>query len=152
MAESYPFNVSAGSNYLVYLGVGDNLGSVAYYEVAVKLRNGSEPLPDSKAGVASPLPALYTYNVLLKDGQVWEGGLDFSFSDIHFRENVSTLGRISINSVTFSVDKSAVWDSNRSGYFYQLFMELLVFNSTTNRFSFHNRYVGLWLNFTTTST
>jgi hypothetical protein len=150
MAEGYPFNVSAGRNYLVYLGVGNHLGNVAYYQIVVKLRNGEEALPNSTAEVASPLPALYTCDVFLTDGQVWEGALSFSFPNVLFEGNVATVWWISINGALFVVDKSAVWDNENNGYFYELFMELWVFNTTSGSFSFHNRFVGFWLNATGT--
>jgi hypothetical protein len=150
MAEGYPFNVSAGRDYSVYLGVGNHLGSVAYYQIAVKLRNDEEALPNSTAVVASPLPALYTYDVFLTDGQVWEGNLVFSFPNILLEGNVATVRWISINNAVFVVDKSAVWDNDNRGYFYELFMELWVFNATSSSFSFDSRFVGFWLNATGT--
>jgi len=148
MAEGYPFNVSAGRNYSVYLGVGNHLGNVTYYRVVVKLRNGDEALPNSTTGVASPLPALYNYSVFLTDGQVWEDSLVFSFPNVLFEGNVSSLQWVSINGALFVVDKSAVWDNENNGYFYQLFMELWVFDSTSSSFNFHSRFVALWLNVT----
>lgn len=151
MAEAYPFNVSTGSNYSVYLGVENHLGRVAYYQILVKCRNGEEALPNSTAGVASPLPALYTYDVFLTDGQVWEGNLVFSFPNILFEGNVATVRSISINGAVFVADEVAVWNNDNKGYFYELFMELWLFNVTSGSFSFHNRFLGLWVNATETA-
>jgi len=148
MAEDYPFNVSVGGDNLVFLGVSDHLGSAAYYEVVLKLRNSTEALPNATSGVASPLPVLYSYEVFLTDGQTWEGGLNFSFSDVVFGENVSSVGRIRINDAWVNVDKSAVWDNANNGYFYQLIAELWLYNGTISSFGFHDRYVTLWLNMT----
>jgi hypothetical protein len=53
-----------------------------------------------------------------------------------------------INDVTFNVDKLASWDVNGTGYYYQLFMELWIYNVEPAAFEFHNRFVGLWLNMT----
>jgi hypothetical protein len=149
MAEGYPFNVSAGGNYSVYLGVEDHLGSAAYYEVVLKFRNSSEPLPNTTSGVASPLPELYSYEVFLTDGQTWEGALSFSFSDVTFGMNVSSVGRILINDALVNVNESALWDDVNNGYFYQVFAELWLYNATSNSFDFHNQFVSLWLNMTT---
>ncbi len=151
MAEGYPFNVSQGSNYLVYLGVGNHLGNAAFYEVEVKLRNSEEDLPNSTLGVASSLPVLYNYRVFLGDNQVWEDSLTFSFSNVAVGVNVSSVGAIMINDALVNVGKSAVWDSANNGYFYELFMELWLFNATSNSFSFDNRFVGFWLNMTAVS-
>lgn len=149
MAEGYPFNVSADSDYSVYLYVEDHLSSAAYYEVVLKFRNSSESLPNTTSGVASPLPALYRYDVFLMDGQTWEGALSFSFSDVTFGMNVSSVGRIRINNVWVNVNESALWDDVNNGYFYQVFAELWLYNATSNSFGFHNRFVSLWLNMTT---
>jgi hypothetical protein len=143
-AEGYPFNVSDGSNYLVVLGVDNHLGKSAFYEVQVKLRNSEDPLPNSTSSVASSLPILYTYRVFLGDGQVWEDNLSFSLK-------ITFLGNIvgaTFNGVSVNVTKTAAWDSVNSGYFYELFMELWLFNTTSNAFSFDNRFVGFWLNMT----
>lgn len=148
MAEAYPFNVSVGNDYLVYLGVGNHLGSGAYYEVVLKLRNSTEALPNATSGIASMLPALYSYEVFLTDEQTWEGALNFSFADVVFGENVSSVGMIRINDAVVNVDKSAVWDNVNGGYFYQLIAELWLYNTTSSSFSFHDRYVALWFNMT----
>jgi hypothetical protein len=150
MAEGYPFNVSDGSNYLVYLGVGNHLGNSAFYEVQVKLRNSEDPLPNSTSAVASSLPVLYTYRVFLGDGQVWEDSLSFSLH-VGFLGDLSGVVGATFNGVSVGVSKFASWDSVNSGYFYELFMELWLMNTTSNAFSFDSRFVGFWLNVTAVS-
>lgn len=151
MAEDYPFNVRENESYLVYLGVNNSLSSSAYYEVIVKFRNESEPLPNETVGVPSSLPGLYGYRVFLQDGQSWERPLNFSFFQVSAAQNQSVVGGLTVNGVTLSVDKHAVWDDEGSGYFYELFMELWIYNVASDAFQFHNRYVGLWLNMTAAS-
>ena len=148
MAEDYPFNVGAGGEYLVYVGVGNHMGSSAYYVVYVKFRNQSEALPNATAGTPSPLPPLFEYRLFVEDGKSWEAPLRFSFSDVSFSENRSFVGSLMMNGVTFNVDKSASWDVENNGYYYQLFMELWIYNVEFQAFEFHNRFVGLWLNMT----
>jgi hypothetical protein len=148
MAEDYPFNVEVNVNYLVYVGVGNRMGSSAYYVVYVKFRNQNELLPNATAATPSPLPPLYEYRVFLEDGKTWEAPLTFSFSDVYFSENKSFVRSLMTNGVTFNVDKSASWDVENNGYYYQLFMELWIYNAESRAFEFHNRFVGLWLNMT----
>lgn len=150
MANGYPFSVSAGPEYCVYLGVGNHMGESEYYRAVVKFRNASESLPNATEGVASSLPVLYAYNVFLSDGQVWEGALNFSFSDVVFGQNVSSVGRMRVNDVWVNVDKSGVWDNATSGYFYQVLVELWSYNTVSSDFEFHNWFVTLWLNMTAT--
>jgi len=148
MAEDYPFNVGADVNYLVYVGVGNHMGSSAYYVVYVKFRNQTESLSNATAGTPSPLPPLFEFRLFIEDGKSWETPLRFSFSNVSFSENRSFVGSLMINGVTFNVDKSASWDVENNGYYYQLFMELWIYNVESSDFEFHNRFVGLWLNMT----
>jgi hypothetical protein len=148
MAEEYPFNVGAGVDYSVLLGVGNHLGGSASYQVVVKMRNATEPLPNATSGVPSPLPMLYTYDVFLAEGQTWEEALVFRFDDVAFGVNALSVDRIRVNNAWANVNETAVWDEVNSGYYYQVFVELWLYNATGNRFGFHNRFVSLWLNMT----
>jgi hypothetical protein len=151
MAEGYPFNVRENEGYMVYLGVRDDLGSSAYYVVNVKFRNQTEPLPNATAGVPSSSPPLYEYRVFLQDGQSWERPLTFSFSQVSVAQNRSVVGSLSVDGVTISVNRPEAWDDESKGYFYELFMELWVYNVSSDAFQFHNRFVGVWVNMTAAS-
>lgn len=151
MAEGYPFNVMAGESYLVYLGVGNHMGESAYYGVQVKFRNQTDDLPNVTANVPSTLPQLYEYRAFLRDGESWEKPLTFEFSQVSVGQNRSLLGVLTLNGVTLAVDKPATWDAGNSGYFYELFMELWIYNVTSDAFQFHSRFVGLYLNMTAAS-
>ncbi|MEM2147846.1 MAG: DUF1616 domain-containing protein [Candidatus Bathyarchaeia archaeon] len=151
MAEGYPFNVSAGMLYRIYLGVGNHLGKSAYYKVYVKLRNQSEPLPNSTAGVPSPLEPIYEFHVFLADNSTWEREISFSFEQVSFNGNVCRIGGLMFDGHYAAVDKGAVWDAERNGFFIQLFFELWLYNADISDFEFHNRYVNLWFNMSTVS-
>jgi len=148
MAEDYPFGVRADESYLVYVGVGNHMGSSVYYNVQVKFRNQSEPLPNATAGTPSPLPPLYEYRVFLEDGKSWEAPLTFSFSGVSSFENRSLVESLVINDDVFSVDKLALLDGENNGYYYQLFVELWIYMVESDGFEYHNRFVGIWLNMT----
>jgi hypothetical protein len=148
MAEDYPFNVKANDNYSVYVGVGNHMGSSAYYVVYVKFRSQTESLPNATAGTPSPLPPLFEFRVFVEDGKGWEAPLSFSFSNVSFSENRCFVGSLMISDATFNVDKLASWDVENNGYYYQLFIELWIYNVESRAFEFHNRFVGLWLNIT----
>jgi len=148
MMEGYPFEVSPGENYHVFLGVGNQMGDLECYSVRVKLRNQSEPSPDSEAGLPSSLEPIFEYRVFLTNNATWEKEFSFSFEDISFESNVSRVTRLSIGGYDVNVSKVAVWDDANSGFYYQLFFELWVYNATVSSFQFHNRYVGFWLNVT----
>lgn len=148
MAENYPFNIRAEEDYLVYVGVGNDMGYSAYYVAYVKLRNQTEPLPNATVGTPSPLEPLYEYRIFLQDGKSWEEPLTFSLSDVTSFKNQSFVGSIRINGVAFNVDKLALWDVNNTGCYYQLFVELWIYNVEIEALQFHNRFVSIWLNVT----
>jgi len=148
MAEDYPFNVRADLSYLVYVGVGNHMGSSMYYSVTVKFRNQSEPSPNAMTGTPSPLPPLYEYRVFLEDGETWEGPVTFSFSEVSFFENRSFVKVFKVNELAFGVNKVALWNVESDGYYYQVFIELWIYKAESDRFQYHNRFVYLLLNMT----
>ena len=149
-AAGYPFNVSADVSYLVYVGVGNHVGESAYYSVEVKLRNETDDLPNVTVDAPSPLPSLYEYRLFLQDGQSWEESLNFSFLQVSTGQNTSMVGGVTVNGVTVGVYKPNVWDEENGGYFYELFMELWIYNVTSDAFQYNNRFVGLYLDMTGT--
>lgn len=123
-------------------------GSSAYYVLYVKFRNETEPLPNSTAETPSDLAPLYTYTMFVHDGGSSEVPLAFSFSSISFSDNKSTVGNLTINGVPFAVDKSVSWDAEDNSYYYQLFVELWIYDARAERMQYHNRFVDIWLNMT----
>jgi len=148
MAEGYPFNVGVGGEYSVFVGVGNHMGSSEYYVVYVKFRNQTQPLPNATASTPSPLPPLYEFQFFVADGETWESPLTFAFQNVSLQGDSMFLGGVTINGVAFSVDSFSMWDSENSGFYYQLFFELWLYNMTSRSFRYHNRFVGIWLNVT----
>lgn len=59
-----------------------------------------------------------------------------------------TVRRIAINDAVVVVVCSSQWDSANSGFFYQLFFELWMYDETSSNVRYQNRSVGVWLNMT----
>jgi hypothetical protein len=146
--DNLPFNIEADVNYSVYLGVVNHLGSSCYYTALVKMANESGSLPDATAGTPSSLPALFEFNTFLSDGGTWETPLTFQVNGLSFTEGVSQLSGVTVNGVEFPVNQTSTWDSVNSGYYYYLFVELWIFNSTMGSSQYDNRFVSLVLNMT----
>jgi hypothetical protein len=151
MAEGYPFNVSRDGSYKVYLGVGNHLGSVGYYRVIAKFRNQSEPLPNSTAGLPSPLEPIFEYNVFLRNNETWEREFSFSFEGVSFEGNVSRVSKVLVGDYAVDTNKISVWDETSNGFYYQLFFELWIYNVEAGVFQYHNRYCSIRLNMTLSS-
>jgi hypothetical protein len=148
MAADYPFNVSEGAEYLVYLGVRNHMGSSSFYNVQVKFRTQSEPLPNTMAETPSPSPTWYEYVVSVEEKETWETPLTFSFTGVSFLGNHCRLKSLEINGIRFDVDTSVLWDEENRGFYYQLLVELWIYQTESDTFEFHNRFVGIWLNMT----
>jgi hypothetical protein len=154
-AEDYPFNISSGHDYRVYLGVGNHLGYCAYYLVQVKFRNQTQSAPTSFGPIEnrnpSSLPSLYDITMFVDDKQVWELPITFSFNYV-YNGNLSILilNNLKLNDVILDLSKYVIkWNSTKTGFYGFLFFELWLYNTTVKQFAYHGRFVGLWLNMTT---
>lgn len=146
--SNIPFNVKANENYSVYLGVINHLESSCYYTSFVKLANDTQSLPDETLETPSSLPALYEYKSFISDGATWEVPLTFQINQLTFNDNTSQLAGITINGIDFPVNETSIWNAGKTGYYYNLFVELWIFNSTSGTSQYHNRFVSLILNMT----
>jgi uncharacterized membrane protein len=148
-AEDYPFNITSGQNYSVFLGIGNHLGYCAYYVVEVKFRNETQSAPNSFSGTSSSLPSLFNITAFVADEGTWELPLTFSFD--YYNETLTRLKfyNMTLNGVTLDMSNyTIVWDSKKKGFFGNLFFELWLYNMTSQSFQYHDRFVGIWLNVT----
>jgi hypothetical protein len=154
-AENFPFNMTSNSNYNIFLGIGNQLGSCAYYSIQVKFRNQTQPAADSFTHTASSLPPLYSIATFVADKETWELPIAFSFDYTYNEDPVNaTLSKVNVNSIMFNgvtLDLegfSATWDPERSGFFVYLFFEIWIYNDITSGFQYHERYTSLRFNMT----
>jgi hypothetical protein len=148
MAEDYPFNVQEGNQCSVYLGIGNHMASSVYYAVYVKFRNETEQLPNSTLSTPSSLPMLYEFRTFAQDGSTWERQVQFSFPEVLFADDSCSVKGLTINDYLVSVDSYASYNSERKGFYFQLFFELWLYDVSLKNLRFHDRFVGLWLNMT----
>lgn len=154
-AENFPFNITSNSNYNIFLGIGNHLGSCAYYSIQVKFRNQTQPAADSLDRTPSSLPPLHSITALVADKGTWEVPIAFSFAYTYSEDPVNaTLSKVNVNNImlngaTLDLEGfSATWDPERSGFFGNLFFELWIYSDTTGGFQYHQRYTSLWFNMT----
>jgi uncharacterized membrane protein len=146
--KDIPFNIKSGVTYSVYLGVVNQMGSTNYYTSYVKLGNDTQLLPNSTTTTPSLIPALYEYKSFIKDGATWEVPLTFQVNQLSFHNNISQLDGVTINGIEFPVKQTSIWNADKTGYYYTLFVELWIFNSTLGTSQYHNRFVSLNFNMT----
>lgn len=149
-AEDYPYNVSVGREYNVFLGIGNRVGYCGYYLVEVKFRNSSQSRPDSFNRTPSSLPSLFNITAFVEDEGVWEKSLTFSFDYRHDE----TFSRVDFYSMTFNgvvldlSGYSTAWDLERNEFLGDLFFELWIYSDAVRDFQYHERFVNLRLNMT----
>jgi len=148
MMENYPSNIAVNQNYSVYVGVGNQLGSSAYYILYVKLGNETDPLPNADLGTPSTLPPSYEYRFSIQNGMNWESLLTFSVTNASISGENSQINTMQINNVAINIDKSATWDSNSTTFTYKLLFELWIYNAQMNSIVYDNRFADLNLNLT----
>jgi uncharacterized membrane protein len=153
VAEDFPYNITRGEAYSVFLGVANHLGECAYYVVEVKFRNATQSAPDSFNRTASSLEPLCSFNVFVADKESLELPLNFSF-DYNESSYNATLSEVRFNSVTLNgtaVDLgglASVWDTQANRFFGNLVFELWIYNGTLSAFQYHERAVDLKFNMT----
>ena len=146
--NSLPFDILEGDSHLVYIGVGNELGHSSYYSVYVKLGAENESFPNIDLGLSSTLPTLYNYNVFLENHATWQAPLTFQLDVLTFENGVSVLSEVSFNKVNYSLNEASAWNSNRTGYYYNLIFELWVYNTTLGISQYSGRFLALRLNMT----
>lgn len=146
VAKDYPFNVRVNREESLFVTVGNHMGGSSYYMVYVKLRNQTQPLPNSS--VPSPLTPLYEFRVFLLNGEKWEGLVRFKFLEVLSSADSVRIGRMMINNVVFETNPVTKWDSQYSGFYFHMFFELWLYDATSRSFRYHDRFVGVWLNMT----
>jgi hypothetical protein len=154
-AENFPSNITSNTNYKIFVGLGNHLGSCASYSIKVKFRNQNQPAADSFARTPSSLPPLYSITALVADKGTWESAISFSFAYTYSADPANaTLPKVNVNNivlngVTLNLDEfSATWDPESNGFFVYLFFELWIYNDTTGGFQYHERYTSLRFNMT----
>ena len=153
-AENYPYNITINENYKIYLGIGNRLGYCAYYMVQVKFRNQTQPAPTSFGPIENRLPSslssLFNMTAFVADEQVLEIPITFSI-DYTWNEQFSKveLSCLRLNGVWLNMsDYTLSWDADEKAFRGFLFFELWLYNTDTNSFKYHGRFVGLWFNMT----
>jgi hypothetical protein len=147
-AEKYPSNIGVGQNYSVNVGIGNQLGSPAYYILYVKFGNETDQIPNATLGTPSALPPLFEYSFSVQNNMYWETLLTFSVSNASFSGINSQINTLHLNGVEFNVGKPAIWDSKSSTFKYQLLFELWIYNVQKGSVEYDGRYVNLQLNLT----
>jgi uncharacterized membrane protein len=154
-AESYPYNVTQGENYTVYLGIRNHLGYCAYYVVQVKFRNETQSMPTRFGPIEnrtpSSMPSLFNISAFVADEQNFELPISFSFD---YEANLNR-SQVEFKSLTFNDEfldlegYTTTCNKTSSCFFGNLIFELWIYNTQATSLSYHGRFVDLKFNMTT---
>ena len=150
MAEGYPFTVGAGENYKIFVGVANNMGSSGYYMINVKFSNSNQIFSDNTGFVPSSSPPLYDYRFFIGEWEVWESPVTFGFQNVSVEGDVLFVGDVVVDGIVFPINSSTMWDSESSGFIFQLSFELWRYDVESHSFGFHGQVVGIHLNMSRT--
>jgi len=105
-------------------------------------------MPNTNLGIPSKEPALYEYELFVKDGETLQLPLTFQVDNLAFSDKICWLYGVRINDVDISINKSSAWSPTNDGFYYSLIAELWIFNSTLGVSQFNNRFISVPLNVT----
>jgi len=142
----YPLQMKVGEVGKIILGVRNHLKYPAYYLLKAKFRNETQPLPDALKSEPSSLPSFYEFRFFLENGETWETWFNFSVRDASFSQQSCVVKRIVVNGVPLSVNVTLLLNPIKKGFYYQFFFELWLYDSATQSFRYHGRFVSIWLN------
>jgi hypothetical protein len=181
-AANYPYNITSGQNYNVFIGIANHLGSCAYYQVKVKFRNETQSAPDNFDHTPSSMPSLYNFNLFVADQESVDVPVIFAFNysfqnmvrtiytnvtvpDEHGQNatieqrssNVTLLqanfNNLKLNGLDLNLQGySSDWNSLNNVFYGNLVFELWLYNITLGTFQHNDRFVDLKLNMTSSGT
>jgi hypothetical protein len=144
---TYPFNLTSGDVYPLYLTVTNRLGESAQYQIQVKFRTPTQSAPNSFTQTPSSLPPLCDFTFFVEDKESYELPIDISFIYQKTFGREAELNELVVNDNPVDANSVRVaWDSRNDAYLGNLFFELYLYNDEAGSFEYHERYVSLWVN------
>jgi uncharacterized membrane protein len=153
--ENYPYGITKNVDYTVFLGITNQIGSCAYYQVELKFRNKMQSATDSSTFTPSSLPSLYNMTAIVANKESLEipviFALDYSLTGNSTFPQV-TYNSLRLNDVTINLrDQTSDWNQQTKTVYGNLIFELWIYNSTISGFQYNERFVNLKLNMTSTN-
>jgi hypothetical protein len=143
---TYPSNITVGTDLRLYLNVDNHLGTAASYVIKPKFGGQSNFTPDSFNHTSSVLPSLGDIALSLPDNKSQQLPIDVSFQYKIDANNPRQLDMesITINGATIADSTKISWNTEKDGFYGNLFFELWLYNET-NGLQYNQRYVSLWV-------
>jgi len=122
---TYPFNLTSGDVYPLYLTVTNRLGESAQYQIQVKFRTPTQSAPNSFTQTPSSLPALFDFTFFVEDKESYELPIDISFIYQKISGREAELNELVVNDNPVDTNSIRVaWDSRNDAYLGNLFFDI----------------------------
>jgi len=154
MAENYPYNITSDQTYNIFLDIGNQLGSVTYYQVEVKFRNETQFAPNEFNSTSSSQPSLCNFTAFVANQESFEipitFAFDFNYSFVNnFSQEQANFNSLILNGATLNLQgQTSIWAPQAHVFYGNLIFELWIYNSTIGGFQYNNRSVSLVFNMT----
>jgi len=135
VSDYYPGNVNTvflGERIAWYVGVANNMGTVQYVSIRVKVSNQSISPPDDQHALGSPAPLLIDFPRFLLDNETWEIPFVWNIPNIRMNHGSARIVILQIDNETYPVP---LWTA-ANGYNFRLVFELWTWQPNSNAFEF----------------
>lgn len=151
----YPNNdadIRVGEQVAWYLGVTNNMGTVQFVLIRVKISNETIPPPNDTLALDSPAPTMAEYARFMQDNETWQTSFVWSISNATSSANATKILNVQINNDTYQT----LGCSASHGYNFRLIFELWTWQTNTDAFEFgwnvngerHVAWLEVWFNAT----
>ena len=141
-SDYYPNNsslIQVGAKLLWYVGVSNQMGTLQFVDVRVKLGNTTTNPPNDTTASPSPAPLVLDFKHFILDNGTWE--IPFTWQVLNFTTSQgghSPILQLRIGNTTYSIQNTPICTSPSSCTFRFIF-ELWTWNTALNDFQ-----VGWW--------
>jgi hypothetical protein len=148
-------DISSGETVTWYLGVVNNMSSVQFISIRVKVSNSTINPPDALQGLESPAPAVTDFARFLQDNETWEFPFVWNILNATSTGGSIHVLTLQINNETYQIPS---WSAS-NGYNFRLIFELWTWNQDSDSFQFgwntngeqKIAWLQVWFNMTATT-
>jgi hypothetical protein len=144
--SDYPYNITSGENYTVYLGIANHERTPIYYQLSVKFADNNASLPNVANGTCNPQNSLYETLFSLQAEEVFGQNFSFALLGAVFANNQSFVAAVNLNGYVLNVNSSSSFDPSSGGFHYWIIFELWIYNPQSGSMQYNNHFSTLQLN------
>lgn len=146
-------NIYVGEQVEWYLGVTNDMGTVQYISILVKIGNQTIQSPNDTSAVGSPAPVAIHFERFLQDNETWQFPLFWKILNATESRGVTQILVLEIDNQTYQIPD---WSAT-NGYNFRMIFELWTWQTKLDAFGFgwptsgknSSVWLQVWFNTTT---